>query len=197
MTSGPPPRLVEEARRRRNQWARYLLPEVTPAHGTYQDRRQEYREAAAELLRLGLRDGDLLLDVGAGTCDLDRYLRTEVGWNGRYVPIDGNVDGTDLAAWHPGLMDYDFVVSTETVEHVSDPLRLVYALLDAARYGLVITTPNADVQDVRESDPTHYDGLGPAAFEERGFDVRLIDFNGRGTPLGADTIIATKQVGQR
>ena len=79
----------------RQRWSEYIDPEVTKTYGTY-DRKPEYAHVAMKLFELGMETGDMLLDVGAGPCDMDRFLRQVVRWHGRYVPLDGATHGIDF-----------------------------------------------------------------------------------------------------
>lgn len=170
------------------QWRAYLTPEITPAYGSYSDRVQEYRVVAAALLRAGLKDDDLIVDVGAGSCDLDHWLRTGVGWRGRYLPIDGAVQGVDLRE-HRLTIPADWYVSVETLEHLPDAEQTVERMRGLARKGVVVTTPNADTHDVTATDPTHCRPIHPSELEAWGFEVETFTFNpGRGegdTMLGS------------
>ena len=124
--------------------------------GTLEYRFLRYAAVADELFAQGMDDRSLLVDLGAGTCDFDFYLRTVRGWKGRYVPVDASIDGTDLADWTP-MVRYDFVVAIEVLEHLTCPELLLDRLLPWAGC-LVATTPNTDELGdtfVREIDRTH------------------------------------------
>lgn len=168
-------------------WMKYLTPEQTPTYGTYEDRVPEYRLIGAALKVAGLVDDDLIVDVGAGCCDLDHWLRTGMGWRGRYLPVDGAVQGIDLnAGWLPDV-PADWYVSTETVEHVYEADRLIAAMQGLASKGVVISTPNADSHDVRLTDPTHVRPVYPGEMLSWGFRVTPVNLNpGRGE---GDTMI--------
>ena len=167
------------------QWRDYL--DTCSTYGTYADRIHEYRPVGSAMRRSGLADGDLLVDVGAGDCGLDRWLRTEGGWHGQYLPVDGAIQGVNLNDWGP-TMPADLHVAVEVVEHVADPWGLMGAMQAVSRRGVVVTTPNADVVDVLALDPTHVSALRPADFTDRGWTVDLLTLNGRGT---GDTILAS------
>lgn len=178
----------------RSRWVEYL--EETPTYGTYFDRRPEYQEVWARLFEMGVKDGDLIVDVGAGTCDFDRFLRTEAKWNGRYWPIDGAVQGIDFQAVSPAEYlpagDVDWIVCIETIEHVDKERNLLDLMLARTKKGIVVTTPNGDVQDVIPLDPTHVCGWTSAEFEKRGMTVHGAVFNpGRPMP---DTLIAFRRM---
>ena len=172
----------------RARWQTYLRE--TSTYGRYEDRVPEYRIVAQALFNMGLGDDMLVVDVGAGTCDFDAYLRTAERWRGQYLPVDGAIDGTNLEGWEPWLgLEPDYVVCIETIEHVLNPTRLLNAILGMPARGFVITTPNADVVDVLAVDPTHRSALTKAWFEEHGFTARDSTLNpGRGR---GDTIVAT------
>lgn len=176
----------------RQMWVNYLDSSTT--YGTYANRMPEYMMVARELKMLGLQDDDVVLDVGAGSCDMDHYLRIECNWRGKYIPVDGLLDGTDLNVWtpSPGLL-VDWVVCIETIEHVFDPERLVRACLSAARYGAVFTTPNPDVVDVMAVDITHFSSITKEQLVEwTGGTVETVEFSNRGNrEQGWDTLICT------
>jgi len=174
-------------------WTKYLDESTT--YGTYEQRMPEYKTVAWALETMGLRDDMTVVDVGAGSCDFDHYLRTGLGWRGRYIPIDGSLDGTDLNSWVAPLnrLVADFVVSIETVEHVHDPKRLIQQLVNLADIGVAITTPNPDVVDVFAVDPTHVAEVPTEMLESFGLVVSGVEFSGRGDPHAGrfDTLIAT------
>jgi hypothetical protein len=105
------------------------------------------------LRSMGMRSADTIADVGSGRMEFAKRLR-EVGHEGMYVPIDGSIDGVDLNTWNPPDK-VDWAVSIETVEHLHDPARMMARLKVMARFGAVITTPNAETVDVLAMDPTH------------------------------------------
>lgn len=177
---------------------------TTPTYGTYENRIPEYAVIARQLQLMMIRDGDSVLDVGAGSCDLDHYLRTEVGWRGQYVPVDGSLMGDDLDEWEiPEGVQFDWVVCCETIEHVDDPARLFAQLVRAARQGVIVTTPNPAVVDVLAVDPTHKVAVYSGDLEcwsvenglaEYGWDS--VDFSGRGgsDEVGWDTLIYVARI---
>lgn len=132
-------------------WQRYLAAR----RGTYEYRTRRYRAVADELERLGLADGDQVVDVGAGMCEFGRYLYSR-GWYGQYVAVDGSIDGTDLNRWMPHRAD--FFVAIEVLEHLNDPALKLGDMWACATKGVVITTPDTDVLGdaaVRSMDTTH------------------------------------------
>lgn len=120
-----------------------------------------YSAVADELYAAGMNDSHLLIDVGAGMCDFDFYLRTVRGFKGRYLPIDASIDGVDLESYsthHKRLPKADFVSCIEVLEHIHLPKLLSDELQAATRVRLVVTTPNTDELGpvaVREMDRTH------------------------------------------
>jgi hypothetical protein len=139
-----------ERRDTRKKWESYLCRR----NGTYDFRCIRYAIVAQHLVKLGLKDDDLLVDVGAGRCEFDHFLRTELKWRGRYVPVDGSLDGTDLEHWTPHI-EADFFVAIELLEHLLNPFRLIKELEQTAKKGVVITTPNSAVVDTLAIDHTH------------------------------------------
>lgn len=173
-------------------WADYL--NTVPTYGVYEQRVPEYRTVGWALETMGLKNDETVIDVGAGSCDFDHWLRTGQGWRGRYIPIDGSLDGTDLNTWIPPLgLHADWVVCIETVEHVHNPIRLIAEMARIATRGMVITTPNPDVVDVFAVDPTHVAEVPRAVLEEFNLVVEGVEFSGRGNPREGkfDTLIAT------
>lgn len=150
----------------RTKWERYR----DSRRGTYDFRCQtRYKEVREKLLALGLKDGDTVLDVGAGTCQFGRYLE-EQGWNGEYFPVDAVLDGTDLENWVVDW-EYDFIVSIEVLEHLFEPYRLMRSILRKYRKGVVITTPNCEAVNVIACDPTHVSVVHPDWLSNVGLKV--------------------------
>jgi hypothetical protein len=96
----------------------------------------------------------------------------------RYIPIDAGNDGTDLEEW-TSPRSVDFMVALEVVEHVSDPARLINAMLTRARKGVIISTPNPETTDVLGMDRTHVSVVGRSRLESHGFTVREESFYGQ------------------
>lgn len=134
----------------KDSWRHYL---DTHERGSYQDRLPEYERVAGELRLLGLGEDDLIVDLGAGTCDFARFMYTN-GWTGLYVPYDAAIQGIDLDTWDPGH-DADWVISIQTVEHLQDPEGHRELIEKTAQKGAVVTTPNGQVAEFYEMDPTH------------------------------------------
>lgn len=144
--------------------------------GTFEFRsRTRYAAVAEKLVDLGLDDGDLIVDLGAGTCQFDHYLRTVLGWSGRYLPIDAVVCGTRLEAWVPKYKA-DFFVAIEVLEHLDFPGMVISRMMAAATKGCVVTTPNSRVVDVIACDPTHKSSLPAKMFDIYGWQYQERQF---------------------
>jgi hypothetical protein len=143
----------------------------------YHERASRYLTASDRLHRGGICDRDVLVDVGAGCTELDFCLRTEHRWRGRYVPVDGWIDGTDLEVWDPARA-FDWFAALEVLEHLKDPERLVMVFRENARRGFVVTTPNPDVVDVRAMDPTHITPITRGDLEAWGLHTTVHNFYG-------------------
>lgn len=153
-------------------------------HERYLDRRSgyEYRcrryAIAAQLLTAGgLTDDHTIVDVAAGWTDLDFYLRTELRWRGRYIPVDGAIDGVDIDGWNPPC-SRDWFVALEILEHLDDPERLARALLSQAHHGVIVTTPNPATVDVLAMDPTHRTSITADQLRGWGFDTEATSLYG-------------------
>jgi hypothetical protein len=146
--------------------------------GKYEWRRVRYLATLKALHGLGLDDGSTVVDVGAGWTELDACLRVDGGWRGRYIPVDGCIDGTDLEQWEPPR-EAEFFVALELLEHLDRPVRLVQAMQQHARRGIVVSTPNPYTTDVLGMDPTHRTPIFPATLEELGFMVGAMSFYGQ------------------
>ena len=157
-----------------DQCERYLAQRT----GRYEWRRARYRKAAERLAAGGLTDADTLVDVGAGWTELDYYLRRELDWRGRYVPVDGAIDGTDLNGWTPAR-EASWYVALEVLEHLHDPGRLVRAMQAAATKGVVVSTPNPAVVDVRAMDPTHVSAVPAGTLRNFACQVEVCSLYGQ------------------
>lgn len=111
---------------------------------------------------LGLSHEDTVVDFGAGWTEFDFCLRKEFDWRGRYIPVDGGIDGTDLNEWTP-KRKAEWFVGLEILEHLSDPFALVQRIKPYATKGILVSTPNPDTTDVLGMDPTH---VTPITFGE-------------------------------
>jgi hypothetical protein len=126
----------------------------------------------------GLADTDTVIDVGAGWTELDYCLRSEFDWRGRYMPVDGSLDGVDLNVWSPPR-DAEWFVALEIVEHVYDPCRLIRAMQERALKGVIISTPNPETTDVLGMDPTHVVEVFADTLRCLRFDVQPRSFYGQ------------------
>lgn len=153
--------------------------------GSFAFRCKRFEAVHRHLKALGLAHTDTIIDIGAGTCEFDFYLRTGQGWPGIYVPIDGAVDGTNIDLWEPRTHAH-FLTCIETIEHLHDPERLVNLMRKYATKGAVLTTPNPQAVDVLGMDSTHIHQFSPDYFTVHGWKTEIVSlFN---TPN--DTIIA-------
>lgn len=151
----------------------YLLSRT----GCYEWRCERYGAAAAAMLNMGLDDNSLVVDVGAGWTELDAFLRTEFGWRGRYWPVDGMFDGTDLNHWVPPR-PADFFVALEVLEHLHYPQRLLGQLRFYATKGVIVSVPNPRTTDVLGMDPTHVSVITEQQLRQNGFRVDERSFYG-------------------
>lgn len=144
--------------------------------GRYEYRAVRYRAAGYDLARMGLDDSSTIYDIGAGFTEFDYCMRTEFQWRGRYIPIDGGIDGTDLNVWVPPR-EADFAVALELLEHLNEPDRLVYELQLRVK-GIVASVPNPRTVDVLGIDPTHVTVVTKPMLEGWGFKVAESTFYG-------------------
>src|SRR6478736_1172808 len=114
--------------------------------GKYEYRAVRYRYAIETMYSNGLDDSMTIVDVGAGMTEFDYCLRAEYNWRGRYIPVDGGIDGTDLNNWVPPREAHWFV-ALELLEHLTNWRGLVSAMKDKAHSGIVISTPNPYTTD--------------------------------------------------
>jgi len=145
--------------------------------GKYEWRAVRYRRAIEEMYRNGLDDSMTIFDVGAGMTEFDYTLRAEYDWRGRYIPIDGGIDGTDLNHWQPPREGHWFV-ALELLEHLTNWRYLVSSMQDKATQGIVVSTPNPRTTDVIGMDATHVCEVWPGQLETFGFDVSEETFYG-------------------
>lgn len=148
---------------------------LSQRRSTYEFRCKRYLGVIEKLRALGLRDGDRIVDVGAGSQDFHRCLQ-DAGYRVSYIPIDGSIDGTDLNEWTPPANPVDFYVCIEILEHLHNPFRLMDMLCSAARKGCVATTPNSEVIDTLAIDATHVTSLYEHHFRARGWKTELRSF---------------------
>lgn len=159
-----------------NEWCRYM----DERSGRMEYRFIRYAFVADALFKLGLVDNNLIVDVGAGYCDFDFYMRAVRGWKGRYLPVDGCIDGTDLEHGY-GLYRPDFVVCLEVLEHLRNWDKLLEQMKAECGRGLVVTTPNTNKlghQAVVDMDRTHVSPLYKRDLASRGLDVTMHSFFG-------------------
>lgn len=145
--------------------------------GSYEYRSVRYKAAAEWLYRNGLDDSMTVVDVGAGMTEFDYCLRSTYGFRGRYIPVDGGIDDTDLNEWIPPRQAH-FFVALEILEHLHDPLRMMKAMVAKSTIGVVASTPNPRTTDVLAMDHTHVKEVWPVHFEAAGFTVQEATFYG-------------------
>ena len=145
--------------------------------GKYEFRAIRYRAAIEAMKAHGLDDSMTIFDVGAGMTEFDYTLRAEYGWRGRYIPIDGGIDGTDLNNWLPPREAHWFV-ALELLEHLNNWGTLVQRMQFMATKGVVVSTPNPRTTDVLGMDPTHVVEVHPSNLMAHGFTVTEETFYG-------------------
>lgn len=145
--------------------------------GKYEYRAVRYRAAIQWMLENGLDDSMTIYDVGAGMTEFDYCLRAEFNWRGRYIPVDGGIDGTNLNEWYPPR-DAHFFVALELVEHLEGWESLVRRMKERAIVGVVMSTPNPRTTDVIGMDPTHVTEVWPKDLDRHGFGVVESTFYG-------------------
>lgn len=145
--------------------------------GKYEWRAARYRFAIEAMLANGLDDTMTIFDVGAGMTEFDYTLRREYNWRGRYIPIDGGIDGTDLNNWTPPR-DAHWFVALELFEHLAKWEELSVNMQMKASRGIVVSTPNPRTTDVIGMDPTHVIEVAQEDLERHGFAVTEQTFYG-------------------
>lgn len=150
---------------------------ISARTGKYEWRAARYRAACDWLLRDGIDDSMTVTDIGAGWTEFDYCLRAEYAFRGRYIPIDGGIDGTDLNDWAPARAT-DYYVALEIMEHLEDWPRLVRAMQATATRGITISTPNPRTTDVLGMDDTHVTEIHKEQLEALGFTVEETTFYG-------------------
>lgn len=128
--------------------------------GRYEWRAVRYRAAAEAMIANGLDDTHTVVDMGAGWTEFAYCLHAEYGWRGRYIPIDGGIDGTDLATWTP-KRSVEWYVALEILEHLEDPERLISQMQLSTTMGIIVSTPNPRTTDVLGMDATHLCEVDP------------------------------------
>lgn len=180
-------RAIADAAGRQRAWRGYLAER----NGTYFDRLPRFAAVLSRLDGLGLKERDLIVDVGAGSCEFDRFLREEYpGLEFKYLPVDGAVQGVDLDSDDvlPLMPPAEWYVAIEVLEHLKQPARMIAAMQRRAA-GIVVTTPHTDAlgeEAVRAMDRTHVSPLRAGDLEAEGFSVSALDLFG--CPDG-DTIV--------
>jgi len=144
--------------------------------GKYEYRAIRYRAAIDALYFMGLDDSMTVVDVGAGMTEFDYCLRAEYGFRGRYIPVDGGIDGTDIRTWQPRAAH--FFVALEILEHIENWEDVVTRMQVAASKGIVVSTPDPRACDVLAMDPTHVVGITSDALTSQGFGVNRKNFYG-------------------
>ena len=145
--------------------------------GKYEYRAVRYRAAIEMMFKHGLDDTMTVFDVGAGMTEFDYCLRAEYDFRGRYIPIDGGIDGTDLNYWQPAREGHWFV-ALELLEHLKWWDCLVSEMQAKATKGIVVSTPNPRTTDVIGMDPTHVVAITENMLAYRGFEVTEETFYG-------------------
>lgn len=164
--------------------------------GTYKYRCRRY-DAVIDVIEesSGLSPSLTIADLGAGWTEFGHRL-TERGFRGRYLPYDGAIDGKDLTFWQPPLTPIDWIVAIELLGHLHHPERLTDIMMDKARRGVIITTPNSQVVDtlaVRELWPYNLREMGFRHINAKtlspGSYYRHAHYKGREDEFG-DTLVA-------
>lgn len=145
--------------------------------GKYEWRAVRYRHAIETMLARGLDDSMTIFDIGAGMTEFDYCLRAEFNWRGRYIPVDGGIDGTDLNDWTPPREGHWFV-ALELIEHLKNYDELLYKMKLYSTKGVVLSTPNPNTTDVIGMDPTHVVAVYPSTLRALGFEVTEETFYG-------------------
>lgn len=142
---------------------------INSRRSCYEFRAIRYEAVYDMLIILGLKDGDKIIDVGAGDGEFGKYL-LERGFKGKYIPVDGMIDGTDLNLWTPEK-EAEFFVSIEVIEHLLNPARLLSIMAMFATKGVVVTTPNPAVTNVYAMDATHISEVSAEDFLKAHYKV--------------------------
>lgn len=161
---------------RQQQWATYLSERT----GTYPFRCQRYSAVHTKMQEIAgnTLDEHLIMDLGAGYGDFDYFLRHDQGFRGRYLPVDGCLDGTDLENYTIPV-NADFIIAMELIEHLHNAENLMAQMKARAVRRTVLTTPNADTQDVLGMDRTHVRGFTSAQLTDLGWHVEVRSFFGK------------------
>lgn len=146
--------------------------------GCYEYRRVRYIAAVDLMKWAGLSDSQTIYDIGAGWTEFDYCLRVDGKFKGRYIPVDGGIDGTNLEEWIPPRRA-DWFVALELIEHLNDPGRLLFEMIDLADKGVILSTPNPYTTDVLGMDDTHKTIVWPQYLQNMGFEVKSRSFYGK------------------
>lgn len=145
---------------------------------SFEEKRVRYDAASDLLVDMGLSDVDTVLDIGAGWTEMDYVLRTHVNFMGRYIPVDGGIDGVNVDAWDWMPRQTDYLVALEIVEHLTAPEVFLHKILKSATKGIVLSTPNPQRVDVLAMDPDHKSSIWGADLQNYGFSVQYQNFYG-------------------
>lgn len=120
------------------------------------------------ILRLGIPCGASVMDVGVGSahvlasiyklredlqlygCDFSEVAVARL--MGHSVFKGGHVMDVmrPMVGWGIPPLRWDLVISTETLEHVEDPKRMIEVLVRGARLWVIVTTPNENRVNSKE-----------------------------------------------
>ena len=145
--------------------------------GKYEYRKVRYDAAIKWMVDNGLRDGMTVVDVGAGMTEFGYCLMHDWGFNLRYIPVDGGIDGTNLERWVPPR-EAHFFVALELLEHLHNPYTLLARMQVKAKIGVVISTPNPETTDVIWMDPTHVKEIHAETLRDHAMNVEERTFYG-------------------
>lgn len=144
--------------------------------GKYEYRAIRYRAAIEKMFAHGLDDSMTVVDIGAGMTEFDYCLRAEYNWRGRYIPVDGGIDGTDIRTFTPRTAHW--FVALEIYEHMHEWREVNSRLKAAVTKGIVVSTPYPEACDVIAMDPTHVVAIDSDMLAKEGFDVTFHNFYG-------------------
>jgi len=162
---------------------------MSERQGKYEYRAIRYRAAIEAMITEGLDDSMTIVDVGAGMTEFDYCLRVEYNWRGRYIPVDGGIDGTDIRTWNPRSAHW--FVALEIYEHMYEWREVNNRLKAAATKGIVVSTPWPAACDVIAMDPTHVVAIESRDLTKEGFAVTYNNFYGStyGDNMGKDALM--------
>lgn len=121
----------------------------------------EWRLKRAQVFAQIVAKGDSVLDLGVGDGALLKYLIDERSIDGYGLDIapkavefcqsqglkvelaDVNRPiGAAVAAYFPGVTQFDYIILSEIIEHLPDPESLLNTLRPVARKGIIVSIPN-------------------------------------------------------